>query len=220
METNSLRDRQENHAQYYGVKLKSGLFYQDFVIDTCWNVLGLAIVQYASKEYQFTVGESRGGVEIKNDEQYCKTGNLYIEVGEKAKPRPGPFAPSGIRRDDNSWLYIIGDFNTIFIYDIHFLRMLQDSGKYPIIEIKRGTSQGFLLKGAKNEPKKYAAKILTPNAEEKIMQFHSKFREQMKLGKELIKLLNADSRQSSLFDSNGTDEDDNINDPILQAIDR
>lgn len=199
METKSLKQQQEEHAIYYKVKHSEALFYQDFVVDVLMNVLGLAVVQYASREYQYTVGETRQGIEIKHDWNYAKTGNLYIETGEKAKPRPGPFVPSGIRRNDNSWLYVIGDYDTVFGYSISILRLLQESGKYPEFIIDKGTSMGFLLKGSRNEPEKYASFILRPNAEEKILRFNREFAEQVKAGKELLALLNGDSRQCSLF---------------------
>lgn len=199
METKSLRQQQEEHEVYYKVKFEEALFYQDFVVDVLLKELGFAVTQYASRQYQCTVGESRQGVEIKHDWQYAKTGNLFIEVGEKAKPRPGPFAPSGIRRDDNSWLYVIGDYNTIFGYSITILRLLQDSGNYPSFIIDRGTSIGFLLPSHKNDPEKFASFILRPNAAEKIIKFNKEFREQTKAGKELLKALNSDGRQCSLF---------------------
>lgn len=209
METKSLKQQQDDHEVYYKVKFEEALFYQDFVCDVLMNVLGLAVTQYASRQYQCMIGESRQGIEIKHDWQYAKTGNLYIETGEKSKPRPGPFFPSGIRRDDNSWLYVIGDYDTIFGYSISILRLLQDSGKYPPFIINRGTSEGFLLLGRRNDPEKYSSFILRPSAAEKILKFNDEFREQTKAGKELLKMLSADSRQGSLLDALDKKEEPN-----------
>lgn len=218
METKSLKQRQEEHEAYYKVKFEEALFYQDFVCDVLLNVLGLAVTQYASRQYQCAIGESRQGIEIKHDWQYANTGNLFIETGEKSKPRSGPFYPSGIRRDDNSWLYVIGDYDTIFGYSISILRLLQDSGKYPSFIIDRGTSEGFLLLGRRNDPEKYATFILRPNAAEKILKFNDEFREQTQAGKELLKCLNSDQRQCSLFDNE--ERPIGLFDTAAEAIDR
>ena len=44
------------------------------------------------------------------------TGNIYIETAEKAIPREGPYVQSGIYRDDESWLYGIGDYSKFYIF--------------------------------------------------------------------------------------------------------
>jgi hypothetical protein len=150
------------YADYYKAKLDGAKLYQDFVVDAAWNLLGLAIVQYSSELYQRTVGESRTGVEIKHDEQFTKTGNLWIELAEKARPRDGPYVPSGIYRQDNTWLYVIGDYDTMFFFAKTLLRALHQSARWQVIENKTRTSEGFLLKSSDAE--KYAAVILRPNA--------------------------------------------------------
>jgi hypothetical protein len=150
------------YADYYKAKLDGAKLYQDFVIDAAWNLLGLAIVQYSSELYQRTVGESRTGVEIKHDEQFGRTGNLWIELAEKARPRDGPYVPAGIYRQDNTWLYVIGDYDAIFFFAKTLLRALHQSGRWQVIENKTRTSEGFLLKSCDAE--KYAAAILRPNA--------------------------------------------------------
>ena len=134
------------------------------MVDACWTLLNLAVVQYASKEYQCKVGESRTGVEIKHDELFATTGNLWIEVAEKAKPRDGDYAPSGIMRADNTWLYVIGNYDIIFLFAKKLLQLL--SHKKTIIPNKTKTSLGYLLPEA--EARKYAAAILAPLASEKI----------------------------------------------------
>jgi len=155
-----------NYEAYRTNKIESGLLYQDFVVDCCWTLLGLAIVQYASRTYQYNVGETRTGAEIKHDEKFASTGNLWIEVGEKARPREGDYFPSGIRRGDNSWLYIIGDYNTVFLFPVTLLRTLQESGRYRIMENNTKTSTGFLLPAG--DARRYAAAVLYPHAEEKV----------------------------------------------------
>ena len=69
------------------------------------------------------------GAEIKNDERFRQTGNLYIEVAEKSHPVKPNYTPSGIMRADNSWLYVIGDIKTVWIFSTKYLVMLKD--RYP-----------------------------------------------------------------------------------------
>jgi hypothetical protein len=198
METKSLKELQAAYAPYRQNKLKSGLFYQDFVVDACWHSLKLAIVPFSSKEYQQRVGESLTGAEIKLDENYARTGNLYIEVAEKAQPRNGDYYPSGICRADNAWLYLIGDFDTIFVFGKRLLRHLHNSGKYRVFEIPTKTSKGFLLSGAKHEPEKYAEKVLTPAMSNQILKIRSDIKEDILRGKELLAILQTDARQTVL----------------------
>jgi hypothetical protein len=44
---------------------ESGLEFQDFVLDTLINHLGLTVSYYSSRKWQFDKGESRQGVEIR-----------------------------------------------------------------------------------------------------------------------------------------------------------
>ena len=151
-----------SYGEYYKAKLDGAKIFQDFVVDAAWNLLGLAIVQYSSEVYQRIVGESRTGVEIKHDEKFDKTRNLWIEVAEKAHPRDGPYVPSGIYRQDNTWLYCIGDYNKVFFFPKTLLRALHASGRWNVFENNTRTSEGFLLR--EPEAEKYAAVILNPNA--------------------------------------------------------
>lgn len=160
------------YAQYRQTKIESGLLYQDFVVDCCWRLLGLAIVQFSSRAYQTTVGESLTGVEIKHDERMAQTGNLWIELAEKAVPRPGEYAKSGIRRDDNTWLYAIGNYDVIYLFAKRFLVALGEARKsdgahtYKHLENNTQTSLGYLLPS--RDAERYAAVILRPNAEKRV----------------------------------------------------
>lgn len=149
--------------RYRSEKIASGTRFQDHVVDQLFRRRGLVIMQFASKEYQIRIGESLNGIEIKNDEKYAVTGNLWIEVGEKALPRNGEFAPSGILRDDNAWLYVIGDYKILFAFAKRNLVLLYESKRYRVVENDRKTSIGFLLPAA--DARRWAAfvEILVPN---------------------------------------------------------
>lgn len=156
----------KSYEAYRRNKLESGHLYQDFVVDVLFRTIGLVVVQYASRAYQIAVGESRTGIEIKHDEKFATTGNLWIEIAEKARPREGDYVPAGIERSDNTWLYVIGDYNTIFAIPKAFLRRLAATGRYPIRENGTFTSRGFLL--PERDARTYAAFVLTPNAQEQV----------------------------------------------------
>lgn len=183
----------ESYTEYYKAKLEGGLLYQDFVVDVAWQTIGLAIVQYSSKAYQQAIGESRTGVEIKHNELFGRTGNLWIEVAEKARPRPGPYAPSGICRNDNSWLYATGNYDTIFFFSKKLLRQLNASGRVRIIENKTKTSQGFLLTA--EDAAKYAMIVLLPNSQNKISKLATDLSEE---GRRLHSIVKALPGQGSL----------------------
>lgn len=183
-----------SYAAYRATKIESGLLYQDFVVDVLHQTVGISVNQYASRFYQTQIGESRTGIEIKHDEKYSCTGNLWIELAEKAVPRPGVYASSGIKRDDNSWLYVIGNYDIIFAFPKVYLLALSESGRYQQRENRTKTSVGFLLPDA--HARKYAAFILTPNAEQVVAKAITDLHA---LGKLLHKSALSDPAQRSLF---------------------
>src|SRR5881392_1121417 len=94
------------YERYRAAQMEDGCAYQDFACDLLLRSAGLVISINSSARYQMRVGESRQGFEIKHDKKFARTGNLWIEVAEKARPRPGDYAPSGIWRNDNTWQYL------------------------------------------------------------------------------------------------------------------
>lgn len=143
--------------RYRHEKMESGARFQDHVVERLLRRRDIVIMLFSSRENQYRKGESLNGVEIKHDEKYRSTGNLWIEVGEKAMPRAGDFMPSGILRPDNTWLYVIGDYQTLFLFAKRTLVQIWESGKFRVIENDRKTSQGFLLPDA--TARKWAALI-------------------------------------------------------------
>lgn len=156
-------------TEYYKKQLKQGIEFQDHVVDVLYEN-GIPIVSYSSKKYQNNVGENKCGIEIKNDNKYHTTGNLFIEIAEKSDPENENFIPSGIYRDDNSWLYLIGDCKKIFILVKGQLKYLHKTGKYkevfgyPDDQKEKPTSIGFLIPVELAE-KFYAIKIIEINNE-------------------------------------------------------
>lgn len=138
---------------YYAEKLSEGLEFQDYVTHTLYKH-GIVVVNYGSKKYQNEHGENILGAEIKRDNNFRKTGNLYIEVSEKAHPDRPNYTQSGIFRDDNGWLFVIGDEQTIWIFQTNILTKLHGSTRYRVTTTP--TSVGMLLPIA--DADKYAGK--------------------------------------------------------------
>lgn len=99
----------------YREKLQKGLEYQDFVVGQLCKY-GIFIGLYSSRKFQNKVGESASGIEIKFDDKMKETGNVYIEVAEKSNENNENFIESGIFRKDNTWLYLIGDYDEAFMF--------------------------------------------------------------------------------------------------------
>lgn len=133
----------ETHDQYRTRTMEDARLYQDFVMMQFIRKWSLVIQVFSSQHCQYKLGESLQGYEIKFDAKYANTGNLWIEVSEKAFPRDGDYAPSGIFRSDNSRWYVIGDFDTIFVFRKKDLQ--EASTRYPHRENDKKTSVGFLL---------------------------------------------------------------------------
>ena len=126
---------------------------------------GLSIGSYGSKRYQFEKGENRAGVEIKFDQRWRETGNLYIETDEKAHPSRPSYTRSGIYRNDNSWLYVIGDRSKVFIFAKSTLQRVDKAmrgGSERYQHVSTATSKGFLVPVEEGE--KLAAKVIEPKS--------------------------------------------------------
>lgn len=123
---------------------QDGLEFQDFVC----NVLakqGLILQNLSSKKWQYTVGENLQGFEIKQDNRCTETGRLSIEVAEKrANIEDLRWTPSGIMRDDNSWLYIQGNREILFLFAKSWLRRYYEK-RQPEVTEKYGTVTTFYL---------------------------------------------------------------------------
>lgn len=186
-----MSDRKRKYMPYRENRMKAGILYQDFIVDLAWKQ-GLIISLYSSEEYQKGIGESRTGAEIKYDERYQETGNIYIETAEKAYPRDGDYVPSGIYANNNTWLYIIGNYNIVFVFMKSTLILLDKGNRYERKEI--ATSKGFIIPD--NEAKKYAGVIWHPNSKENIKDMIDDLAAK---GRELHRLATQIHNQLTLF---------------------
>ena len=119
--------------------------YQDFVVDILIKNLGLAISNYSSRRYQFNIGESRQGIEIKLDKRITPNGNVSIEVFEKSRASNSLWVKSGILREDNTWLYIQGNYDYIFIFSKRALRKIYEEKYKSRVWEPKPTIKTFLI---------------------------------------------------------------------------
>ena len=124
--------------------IAAGNSFEDFVCDKL-SEMGLILRTYKSKEYQFNTGENKIGWEIKLDNGVVKYKHLSIEVAEKTRNDPSlRWTPSGIFRNDNSWLYIHGNKELFWIlFKPAVVRFARE--KNPQIHESHGTVRKFYL---------------------------------------------------------------------------
>lgn len=152
----------ETKCNYYpdadrSTVFEEGLQFQDFVVDLLMNEMGIALSNYSSKYYQQNYGENRQGIEIKLDNRILETGNVSIEVAEKSKASVYKWTPSGIMRNDNSWLYIQGNYEIVFVFGKSILQKLYNSRYKDKTWEPKKTIRTFLM--PIKEAEKYALKV-------------------------------------------------------------
>lgn len=134
----------------YSENLEIGLEYQDIVTERFYNDLKMPIVTYNSRERQYSKGENMAGVEIKFDSKSLTSKNVYIEYEEKSKAEYKNYKPSGVYRNDNSWLFVIGNRTTTYILSKCHLRercdvILKDKNHLGYFLVKTPTSKAILF---------------------------------------------------------------------------
>jgi len=148
--------------------LNIGQEFQDFIVEQASKELGITISIFQSKKYQYAKGESLQGVEIKYDARSTgdrtyydciATNNVAIEIAEKTNSNNANYCPSGIYRNDNSWLYIVGNYDCAWIFAKTTLILLHKSpsAQYKINTMPTLISMLLPIKHAD----KYCAKKLT-----------------------------------------------------------
>ena len=119
----------------HGNSFEVGNEFQDFV---CIELAKQSIIlqNINSKKFQFNIGENLQGFEIKFDSRCTgdngtsATNRLSIEIAEKTQAVNMNYVASGIYRQDNSWLYIQGNYMNFWIFSKNILQGLHKSGRY------------------------------------------------------------------------------------------
>lgn len=123
--------------------LEVGAEFLDFVTVTLQKK-GLYLQPFTSRKYQYQIGESLQGWEVKLDGTSASSGRLSIEIAEKTKAANANWCKSGIYRNDNTWMYIQGNYEFFFIFMKKHLIGMHKSGKYQEAE-SYGTVKKFYL---------------------------------------------------------------------------
>lgn len=124
--------------------LGRGVIFEDHVCRELFKA-GIPIQVYRSRDAQKLWGESTLGLEVKLDEGFRKSGNLFIETEERPTTSQ-EWKPAGIYSIPPPWLYAIGDFFTLYLFATSFLRNAhRQNGKFRRVENKTETGRGFLL---------------------------------------------------------------------------
>jgi len=127
------------------LKQKNGLQYESFIMDWFSENKKINLSHYTTKQEQFLKGENRQGIEIKNDQKFSQTGNIFISV-----ERDYGYIKyeSGIYKDQ-SWLYVIGNEQTFYIFATKHLKQYYETHNPKLfsgfVSNKNGTDKGFLL---------------------------------------------------------------------------
>jgi hypothetical protein len=94
--------------------VREGMEFEEYITDVFYTKFNIILHRYITKADQLK-GENEEGCEIKNDRYFRTSGNLFIEIQELTKNND--WINSGILRNDNSVLYIIGDRTGVYIFE-------------------------------------------------------------------------------------------------------
>ncbi len=133
----------DEYQQYYIQNLEESREFQDYVYYQLYRK-GIVVIPLESRKYQ-KLGENLAGIEVKLDKERYTTGNLYIEYAEKSHPDNKEYAPSGILREDNTWLWIIGDYRVQYLLTKNILKKFYSDRKFKLKHVEKKTSKGYLL---------------------------------------------------------------------------
>lgn len=117
--------------------------YERFIYEQLENILGWTVRHHHGREAQ-KKGENSCGIEIKHDCRMAETGNVFIEIIECTERNP-QWRDSGIYRQDNTWLYLVGDRSQAFIFGKKALQREHKSGRWENKNSHVNSSKGFII---------------------------------------------------------------------------
>lgn len=126
-------------------KQDKGFEFESYIMDYFCKQKNINLSHYTLLKEQIEKGENRQGIEIKNDQRFNETGNLFISV---ERDYGYTKYKSGIYKDQ-SWLYVIGNEDEFFIFAVKHLKQYYEHNK-PVLfngfkSHKNGIDKGFLL---------------------------------------------------------------------------
>lgn len=133
------------------IKQKKGLAFETYIYNKLRDEWGLSLTHCTTKEEQYTIGENYQGWEIKNDQSFEKTNNLYISIERRYATKT---YASGLYKDQliPQRFYVIGNKKECFIFSTKILKQYYEKYQPQLIKgfttDKKGTEYGFLLSKA------------------------------------------------------------------------
>lgn len=129
----------------YKRNLQRGLDYQYWVQKMFPDIYkNRKITYYEGKKNQLK-GESLEGIEVKLDDRLKDTGRIYIEMAEKANANNENYVPSGIHRNDNTSIILIGNYTIWFLFSKKYLIWLDRLDPPFLYRVSIPTSIGFCI---------------------------------------------------------------------------
>ncbi len=126
-------------------KQQEGLEFESYIMDWFCSQKNINLSHYTLLKEQINKGENRQGIEIKNDQRFQETGNLFISV---ERDYGYTKYESGIYKNQ-SWLYVIGNENEFYIFATKHLKQYYEHNNPQLFDgfksIKNGIDKGFLL---------------------------------------------------------------------------
>ena len=126
-------------------KQQEGLEFESYIMDWFCTQKNINLSHYTLLKEQINKGENRQGIEIKNDQRFQETGNLFISV---ERDYGYTKYESGVYKNQ-SWLYVIGNENEFYIFATKHLKQYYEHNKPQLFDgfksIKNGIDKGFLL---------------------------------------------------------------------------
>lgn len=125
--------------------------FEEFIYDHYIKARGISLAHYVSKKGQYERGENRQGYEIKNDQLFRNTNNLFISVKRVYNYSNNQVEhPSGIYRETETkqMFYVIGDKNNFWEIPTRQLIMYHEVNNPELksgFKNNNGTDWGFLL---------------------------------------------------------------------------
>jgi hypothetical protein len=132
------------NTKSYQESYQKGLEYQYFIQDYVARRYDYTIDFFEDAYTQFLSGETRQGIEIKNDAMIAKTGNVYLEIAEKKKAENESWIESGILNTKYKY-FLIGDKKVFYMISRENLMKHFESLKPDSLIFEGKTSVGLLV---------------------------------------------------------------------------
>ena len=135
-----------DHEENFQKQLKDSQEFVNYWVEIIQRKICLKLNPIHSVTLQQKVlCDTQEGIEFKFDRIMKSSGNFWIEFEEKHHPDQEEYIPSGILRKDNTWLWAVGDFETLYFFPKKALLSEYRKGCSRVLPNDKKTSRAFLL---------------------------------------------------------------------------